>query len=264
MKRYWLSGLALAAFCNLQGQQQQGRILYERTTQLQITLAGMDEGMARNIPRSRTDKMEVLFGNNQSIRKPVREESPEPANFEEGAVVIRTFGGGADDQVYLHHDEKRIVEQREFAGKKYIIADSIRTLAWKLTGESKTILGFACQQAIAQRIGSRFSASMVNGSMKRIEVADTSNIVAWFTPAIPVPTGPDYQGQLPGAIMEIDINNGRTVYKALEVSEKTDLSAIKEPRSGKKVTASEFADEQQKLMQDMQKNGGRVQTFRMN
>ena len=224
----------------------------------------MDEGMARNIPRSRTDKMEVLFSNNQSIRKPVVEESPEPANFEGGGVVIRTFGGGADDQVYLHYDEKRMVEQREFAGKRYIITDSIRSLGWKLTGETKTILGFTCQQAIAQRIGSRFSTSMADGQMKRTEVADTSHIVAWFAPAIQVPTGPEYQGQLPGAILEIDVNNGRTIYKAVEISEKADLSVIKEPKSGKKVTAREFADEQQKLMQDMQRNGGRVQTFRMN
>jgi GLPGLI family protein len=265
MKRYWITGLALTVFFQLHAQQQEGRILYERTTQMQLRIAGMGDGMDRNIPQSRTEKMEVLFGRNQSLRRPVIDETPEPANFESGGIVIRTFGGGADDISYFNYEEKRMVDQREFAGKKYIISDSIRPLQWKLTGESKSILGLACQEAKAQRIATRFQTMMTNGEAKRTEVADTLNIVAWFTPAIAVPTGPDYQGQLPGAILEINVNDGRTVYKAVEISQKTDVALIKEPKSGKKVTQKEFADEQQKLMQEMQRNnGGRNQTFRVN
>ena len=265
MKRYWITGLALVALCRLQAQQQQGRILYERTMQLQIRMSGMDDGPERHIPQSRTDKMEVIFGKNQSLRKPVIEEAPEPSNFEGGGIVIRTFGGGAEDISYFNYDEKRMVDQREFGGKKYLIIDSIRPLQWKMTGETKTILGFPCQSAKAQRISMRMSATMENGEVKRTEVPDTANIVAWFTSAIAVPTGPEYQGQLPGAILEINVNDGRTVYKAVEISPKADLASIREPKSGKKVTAKEFSDEQQKMMQEMQRNnGGRVQTFRMN
>jgi len=265
MKRYWLTGLALTLLCQLQAQQQEGRILYERTTQLQIRLAGMGDGAERNIPQSRTDKMEVIFGKNQSLRKPVVEANPEPENFESGGMVIRTFAAGAEDISYFNYDEKRMVDQREFAGKKFLISDSIRPLQWKLTGEARVILGLPCQEAKAQRISTRMSMMITNGEPQRGEVADTANIVAWFTPAIPVPTGPDYQGQLPGAILEISINDGRTTFKAIEISKKADLAMIREPKSGKKVTAKEFADEQQKLMQEMQRNnGGRPQTFRLN
>jgi GLPGLI family protein len=106
---------------------------------------------------------------------------------------------------------------------------------------------------------------MIDGEMKRTEIPDTLNIIAWFTPAIPVPVGPEYQGQLPGAILEINVNDGRTVFKAIEISQKTDLAQIKEPKSGKKVTLAQFADEQAKMMQEMQRNsGGRVQSFRTN
>ncbi|RYG54549.1 MAG: GLPGLI family protein [Chitinophagaceae bacterium] len=265
MKRYWITGFTLTMVCALHAQQQEGRILYERTTQLQLRLAGMGDGMERNIPQTRTDKLEVLFGKNQSIRKPVIEETPEPSNFENGGIVIRTFAGGADDVSYFNYDEKRMVDQREFAGKKYIISDSIRPLQWKLTGESKSVLGLPCQEARAQRISTRIQTMIANGEPQRTEIADTANIVAWFTPAIAVPTGPEYQGQLPGAILEINVNEGRTIYKAIEISPKTDLALIKEPKSGKKVTTKEFADEQQKMMQEMQRNnGGRVQTFRVN
>jgi GLPGLI family protein len=265
MKRFWITALSFSALCQLHAQQQEGKILYERTTQLQIRMSGMGDGMERNIPQSRTDKMEVLFGKNQSLRKPVIEETPEPTNFEGGGIVIRTFGGGADDISYFNYDEKRMVDQREFAGKKYIISDSIRPLQWKLTGASKSILGLPCQEARAQRISTQTRMVMTNGEAKRTEVADTSNIVAWFTPAIAVPTGPEYQGQLPGAILEISVNDGRTIYKTLEISQKVDVALIREPKSGKKVTPKEFADEQQKMMQEMQRNnGGRGQTIRIN
>jgi GLPGLI family protein len=75
----------------------------------------------------------------------------------------------------------------------------------------------------------------------------------WFTPAIPVPAGPDFQGQLPGLILEIDIN-GMPNYKAIEVSPTVNLASIKEPKGGKKVTEEEFEKERDKVIQEMQRN----------
>src|SRR5215207_2094918 len=130
---------------------------------------------------------------------------------------------GDDDVTWCNFSEDRKVEQREFATKQYLVNDSIRKLNWKLTGESKNILGYACQQAITTRIGKRMTMSMDNGAMSRKEVADTSHIVAWFTPAIPVAAGPDFQGQLPGLILQTEIN-GTPSFKAIEVSPKVDVA----------------------------------------
>ena len=89
--------------------------------------------------------------------------------------------------------------------------------------------------------------------MSRKEMPDTSHVIVWFTPAIPVPAGPDYGGQLPGLILAIEIN-GNSTYKAVEVSQKVDVADIKEPKKGKKVTTEEFNKEREKLMQEMQRN----------
>jgi GLPGLI family protein len=148
--------------------------------------------------------------------------------------------------------------------KKFIVADSIKKLSWKITGQTKTILGHVCQQAIAQRFGKRTSMNMDNGKMERKEMNDTTNMVAWFTTDIPVPAGPEVQGQLPGLILALDMNDGRMVYQALEVSAKVNLASIKEPVKGKKVTPEEFRTETQKMMEEMQKNqGGGNRTFRV-
>lgn len=252
------------AVCAASGQQKQGRVLYQRTVQLQMRMQGMGDEMEHMIPRSRTDKLEVLFGNEQSLRRTVEDDTPDENTGGEGGMQIRMMVAGANDITYMNFAAGRVVEQREFAASNYIIADSLHKLNWKLTGESSTLLNYPCQKAVAQRIGKRNMATMENGQLKQQEVADTSNITVWFTPNIPVPAGPEYQGQLPGLILGIDINDGRTVYKAIEVSEKVDLSAIKEPTKGKKVTADEFAKERDKMMKEMMRNnGGRGRTIRV-
>jgi GLPGLI family protein len=138
--------------------------------------------------------------------------------------------------------------------KKFIIEDSIQKLNWKLTGETQTIMGHVCQKATAQRTGRRMQMTMENGKMERKEINDTTRIVAWFTTDIPVPAGPEVQGQLPGLILALDMNDGRMVYKAVEISSKVDLASIKEPSKGKKLTPDEFTSERNKMLDEMQRN----------
>ncbi len=96
--------------------------------------------------------------------------------------------------------------------------------------------------------------TMDNGKMERKEINDSSMITAWFTTDIPVSAGPEVQGQLPGLILALDINDGRMVYKAIGISPKADLASIKEPTKGKKLTPDEFTSERNKMMDEMQKN----------
>lgn len=241
----------------LQAQQQQGRVVYEQTRQLRMRMMGMGGGGEQVIPRTHTQQIEVLFTNTASLRRQIQNELPDAfASGDGGGNQIRIMGG-ADDISFHHFAEGRKVEQREFATKQYIITDSIQKLNWKLTGESKTVLNYACQQAIATRIGKRMEMSMENGKMSRKEVPDTVRVVAWFTPAIPVPAGPELQGQLPGLILELEMGD-QVSYKAIEVSQKVDASAIKEPRKGKKVTMEEFNKEREKVMKEMEGRGGRM------
>lgn len=245
-------------------QQKQGRVVYERTTQLQLRMRGMEE-VEHVMPRQQKDKLEVLFGNDRSLRRSLADETPDDNMGEGGGMRINIMMAGASDVSFINFATGQVTEQREFAGKNYIVADSLHKLSWKLTGETTTILNYPCQKAVAQRIGKRSMMTAENGQVKKQEVADTSNIVVWFTLSIPVPAGPEYQGQLPGLILSIDVNDGRTVYKAIEVSEKTDMAAIKEPTKGKKLSAAEFNIERDKMIEEMQRNnGGRGRMIRVN
>ena len=71
---------------------------------------------------------------------------------------------------------------------------------------------------------------------------------------------------MPGAILEMDISNGRQVFKATSISEKADLAVIKEPAGKKKLTPDEFKKERDKMFEEMQKNNppGRGNVIRIN
>lgn len=243
------------------GQEKQGRVLYERTVQMQVAMHGIADDMAPSLPPSRKDKLEVLFGNNQSLRRTAEEQMPEDPLADDNGMHFRIMVADANDVTHTNFATGEVVEQREFGAKNYIITDSIQKLSWKLTGETSTILNYPCHKAVAQRIGKRMNMSMNNGKMQRQEVADTANITAWFTLSIPVPAGPEYQGQLPGLILLVDINDGHTIYQATEVATQVDVSTIKPPTKGKKVTAAAFAKERDKLMKNMQHHMGRTTTI---
>lgn len=233
------------------GQEKQGRVLYERTVQLHITMQGMAHEMESLLPHSRKDRLEVLFNNNQSLRSTAEEQIPEDPLADENGLQVHFMVAGANDITYTNFTTGEVIAQRELGTRNYIITDSIQKLSWKLTGETSTILNYPCHKAIAQRIGKRTSTSMNNGQLERQEIADTARITAWFTLAVPVPAGPEYQGQLPGLILLVDINDGQTIYQAMEVNTHADISAVKPPTKGKKITAAAFAAEQDKLMKNM-------------
>jgi len=236
----------------------EGRVVYERTFQLPTRMFGGNPDIAAQLPRARTDQYELLFGNNQSLWQYLPDANGEgdPNTFTAngGAMVLR-FAGGSNDISYCNLDKGTRIDQREIVDKNYVVTDSIRKLDWKLSGESKTILNYKAFKATAQRIGSRMQMTMENGEMKREQVPDTVSIVAWFTTDVPVAVGPaTYQGQLPGLILELDENNGRTFFKAVEVSPKVSVSKIKEPKDGKKISATEFDKERDKVMEEMRRN----------
>ena len=248
-----------------QAQQKEGKVIYQRTTQMQIQISD-DNGSENDMPRTRTDKFELNFVNSKMLLRQMEEEMQDD-NFsgEGGGVMISTMGGAAEDAVFCDFEKARRVEAREFFDKKFLITDSIRRGNWKLCDETKTILNHICRKATSERIGKRMMMTMDNGKMERKEIDDTSTVVAWFTTDIPVSAGPEMQGQLPGLIFGLETNNGKTVYTALEISPKADIAAIKEPTKGKKVTPEEFTKERNKMLDEMEKNnqGGNIR-IRMN
>jgi GLPGLI family protein len=258
MKKILIAGCAILVATISQAQQKEGKVTYERVSKIQIQINHGNEEMQNMLPKTRTDNFELIFSNNQSLWKMAEKENEDEGSWNNGGgVQIRMIGAGADDVLYSNFETKAKVEQRDMFEKKFIIDDSIRSLKWKMTGETKIILSHNCMKATATQTSSSTRMTMDNGKMERKVVEDTSLVVAWFASDIPVSAGPaEYQGQLPGLILEMDVANGRQTFRATEISAKADLAVIKAPTGKKHYTREEFRKEVDKMMDEMQRNNG--------
>lgn len=116
----------LAVACSLvsYSQMKEGRVVYERTFQLPTRIFGGNPDIAAQLPKSRTDQYELLFGNNQSLWQylpdATGEGDPNTISAGGGTMVFR-FAGGNNDISYFNFDKGLAVSQREIADKNFRI-----------------------------------------------------------------------------------------------------------------------------------------------
>ncbi len=101
----------------------------------------------------------------------------------------------------------------------------------------------------------RNSGDTTNKSGAAITPKETE-VVVWYTEDIAASVGPDNYSGLPGAILEVDMDNGANVTTATEVSSKYPKKELVQPTKGDIMNKAQFQDAMKKLMEDMQKGGG--------
>ncbi len=257
MKKIIIAGCLLFTAGITNAQQKEGKVVYERVSQMvaRFNINGADQEM----PQTRKDNFELIFGPTTSLWRAVEKDDDNDIAGGDG-VQVRMIIAGSNDVLFTNFGNGKRTEKREFMDKTFIVDDSVSKLKWKMTGETKTILNHTCMKAVVEKISTQMRMNINNGVMERKEIQDTATVIAWYAVDIPVPAGPaEYQGQLPGLILEMDINNGKQRFTVTSLSEKADLAEIKEPTGKKHYTAAEFKAEREKLMAEMQKNnqGGR-------
>lgn len=264
MRKYLIAGGLCLTILSVNAQLKEGKVNYQRTSNFQahININGEDNVM----PQTRKDNFELIFTSGHSLWKAAEENDDNIQTSDNGGMQIRMFAAGGNDVLYTNFETGKKTEKRELFDKTFIIDDSIRALKWKMTGETKTILNHPCMKATTTQIRQSTRMTMDNGKMERKEVTDTSQVVAWFASDIPVSAGPaEYQGQLPGLILELNVNDGRQVFVATEIAAKADIASIKEPSGKKHYTPEEYRKEADKMMKQMQDNmQGGQRTIRMN
>lgn len=246
MRQMILSACSLALAFTADAQLKEGTIVYEKKVNLHRRLK--DDQMKAMIPEFRSNKQQLVFSDSISVYKAVPEdEAPDP--FAGGGGPGGPGGGpggpgggpggggmrfgpmGQNNVLYVNFTNQKIVEQTELGEKNYLIIDTLKVLPWKLTDETKTVLKYNCKKAtLATQRG--------------------QNLVAWYTEEITTPGGPEMFNGLPGAVLALDMNEGETIYTALEVSKKADKKELKEPAKGTQTTRAEYNQK----MQDMFKN----------
>ncbi|MFN3850589.1 MAG: GLPGLI family protein [Spirosomataceae bacterium] len=236
MRKLFYFFLTIFSFSAL-AQNQSGIINYEFKIDMHKRI--QDEQMRAMIPKYRISKYELLFTPIESLYRPiVEDEEPETNSFSSNGANVTIKTQTPQNEVYKNFTTNILLNERELAGKKYLIEDSIKNIPWKILTDTKTIAGYNCLKAIYENV----------------ERKQTFNV--WFTSDIVTPSGPEAIAGLPGMILEMDINNGETVITATKITFKELKSEIKAPSKGKKVTQKEFNKIRDDFMKEMNMNGG--------
>ena len=159
----------------------------------------------------------------------------------------RSNGQGS---IYKNTKDKKMIEDVEQFSKRFLVSEDMEPSQWEMGTETKKIGQYTCYKAILVKEdknidwGSIFS----RGSNKKKDSTNTKEnkpvkkmltVTAWYTPQIPVSTGPDTYYGLPGLILEL--NAGRTTMLCTEVAINTqEALEIEAPNKGKEVSRDEY------------------------
>ena len=270
MKKAFLLISAAMGIGALQAQIKEGTIVYER--KINNHRAITNEQMRSMMPEFRISKHLLIFSDSISVYRMIPEnEAPDPFAGGAGAgggggirMSFNVSGGSDGGDLYKNFTQSKSILSSELAGKSYLVVDSITQQPWKLTNETKQILGYTCLKATRKiTVQAAPARMMVIGGPGGNTHRDTSRpqpreieLVAWYAQDIASPVGPENHGQLPGVILELNSDNGATVFTAVELKKEVDPKQLKEPKKGKTVTAAEFGKMRMDLMQQQIQNGG--------
>lgn len=288
--KIYISIFLLIFTLQISAQNISGKAFYESKTT--VDLDDFDGG--REIPeemkkmvmtqmKSALEKTYILtFNKDESIYK--EEEKLDAAPVNPGLkMMMGSFIPGAQ---YKNLKSGEMIEENEFFGKQFLVTDSIQTLDWQITKESKQIGQYITFKATAMKKVDPNDLSMarpkkkessaddneknkteiktdstqIQDPMDMIEIPEEIEVIAWFTPQVPVSNGPGEYAGLPGLILELNVYRTTLLCSKIVMNPK-DADKIEPPKKGKKVTRAEYIkivkDKTDELRENFQNRGGR-------
>lgn len=233
MKNLMLICLSLALANSVWAQS--GTVVYNETMKFEIHLDGDAAEFQNLLPKENTTTRLLHYTPDASLYLNKKQGDQYDAIEEReggGTMVIKMQEPLS--QLYLDIKNQKVLEQQEFMSRTFLIESKVDSIAWKLTGNRRDILGFPCMEAVYKK--------------------DSSITLAWFTPSIEVSSGPGNYRGLPGLILEVNVNNGKKIIKAESVTSENVTQLIIKPKNGKKVSKKEF-DKIVEEKSDGQKHG---------
>lgn len=190
-----------------------------------------------------------------------------------------SFSGGPK---YKNVKDKQVLQDQEFFGKQFLIKDELKTLEWKMGTETKQIGQYTSFKATATKVVDQFdwrsmrrrqpednkkkdkdsakggdvTDTKSDNPMNDIEIPKTIEVVAWYTPQIPINQGPDDYWGLPGLILEVSADR-TTILCTKIVMNPEEKEDIEKPVKGEEVTQKEYTEIITKKMEEMRSMYGR-------
>ncbi len=270
-----LSFIAVTLFtATLFAQNISGKAYYESKTTVDMDALGGGRDMTEDMKKMIADRMKSMlektyiltFNKDESIYK--EEEKLEAGAGGGFAMMMGSFTAGPQ---YKNLDENKLIEEREFFGKQFLVTDTVAKLKWEIEKESKQIGQYIAFKATALKKIDANDFSMArpkkqeekkdgdakkeepNDPMDNIEIPKEVLVTAWFTPQIPVGNGPAEYAGLPGLILELNVYRTTILCSKITMNPK-DADTIEAPKKGDNVTREEFNKIVKDKVEEMREN----------
>ena len=267
--------LALATLTTFAQKDFQGKATYMSKTTMD---------MSRFEGRSEMEKKRIMARFKNLLEKTytlsfTRTESAfkENAKLDAPGSSSRSRFGASNGQgsIYKNLQDHEMIEDIEMFSKRFLITEPMDQPKWQLGTETKKIGQYTCYKATLVKVdtkvdwGSMFGRRGRNNTKKDSTKTEdkkpeikTLNVTAWYSPQIPVSSGPESYWGLPGLILEL--NAGRTTMLCTEiVLNPSEPIEIIKPKKGKEVNREEYnkiikvkTDELKERFQNRSRGGG--------
>lgn len=199
------------------------------------------KALAEQLSKPFIDEFVLEFTKEESVFTIIPKlDKPAP---QEGGISISVQLMSDSEILYKNIPENLILTETDLYGKVFLVRDDFNQRNWEIHKESKTIGDYVC-----------FKATYIPETNEdTLTKKADDEIVAWFTPQIPVKNGPFKYQNLPGLIMEVQ--EGRKVIACTKVVlNPEETIEIKRPKRGKKIESKDFEALQKERSQEMMQN----------
>lgn len=184
------------------------------------------EEYKKNNPQFKVLNSTLKFGNNKTLFTPAEEDDVKRNGWFDKQIANQNSTIFTDFNTGMSTAQKAVFEQT------FLLKDTTRKINWKITDETRDILGYPCRRANAI-------------------IMDSIYVVAFYTDKIMVAGGPESFTGLPGMILQLALPHENVAWVATKVTETTVPEAeLVAPKKGKPVTNVTFKETLNKALKD--------------
>ncbi len=168
-----------------------------------------------------------------------------------GTTARRWGNNNGQGSIYKNLKDREMIEDVEQFSKRFLVVEQMDQPKWEMGMETKKNGQYTCYKATMVKVDNKVDWGKMfsrRGNSKKKDSTETVDkkedvkmlaVTAWYTPQIPVSSGPGTYFGLPGLILEI--NEGRTTMLCTEiVMNPAETIEIKKPTKGKEVNREEY------------------------
>ena len=186
-------------------------------------------------PQFATFNSSLSFSGNKTLLTPILPVTPYQS-FRSNPLTSES------NTIYTDLSANKIVMEKDAMGEKFLLTDSTRKIKWRITDETRDILGYNCTRA--------------NGL-----ISDSIYVVAFYTDKIRVSGGPELFTGLPGMILQLAIPHENVSWVATKIIDSEPAKPIAPPKKGKPVNTQQLMATIKKGMEAYRRSGINVDYY---